>query len=133
MGWRTMSFMVMSSSLVPPPLSISTEGRMHTGGTGRCVMMRCSGRPAKSSSSQASSVMAEKSSSTLMGFKSSPICPHHTRIKERSFQQVLKRVPTAKHVLHVVGKRPRIADQDHHHPIRCDAQSTSQAHWAEAV
>mmetsp|Transcript_3891 Transcript_3891/g.13707 ORF Transcript_3891/g.13707 Transcript_3891/m.13707 type:complete len:295 (-) Transcript_3891:837-1721(-) len=39
------SFIVMSSSLLPPVLSMSTLGRMHTGGTGRCVKMRCSGRP----------------------------------------------------------------------------------------
>ena len=39
----TMSFMVMSSSLLAP--SISTLGRMATGGTARCDTTRCSGRP----------------------------------------------------------------------------------------
>jgi len=37
-----MSFIVMSSSLLPAE-SISTDGRMQTGGTARCVMIRFSG------------------------------------------------------------------------------------------
>ena len=39
----TMSFIVMSSSLLAP--SISTLGLMATGGTARCDTTRCSGRP----------------------------------------------------------------------------------------
>ena len=39
----TMSFIVMSSSLLAP--SISTLGRMATGGTARWETIRCSGRP----------------------------------------------------------------------------------------
>ena len=74
----TMSFMVMSSSLVPPPVSISTEGLMVTGGTARLVMIRFSGRPGRSSSSQASSLMAENSASTRMGFRSSPACKNQS-------------------------------------------------------
>ena len=37
------SFMVRSSSLLPDADSISTDGRMHTGGTARCVMTMLSG------------------------------------------------------------------------------------------
>ena len=70
----TMSFMVMSSSLLPAPVSISTEGRMHTGGTGTCVMIRFSGRLPRSRSSQSSSLTALKRLRTRKGFKSSAIC-----------------------------------------------------------
>jgi len=51
-GKRTLSLTVKSSSLLPCPESISTEGLMQTGGTGMCVMMRYSGLSATSSSIQ---------------------------------------------------------------------------------
>ncbi len=89
----TMSFMVMSSSLVPPPVSISTEGLMVTGGTARLVMIRFSGRPGRSSSSHASSLMAENSASTRMGFRSSPAYKNDT-----SLLQDCKSNQTAVHV-----------------------------------
>ena len=66
-----MSFMVMSSSLLPACPSISTLGRMHTGGTGRWVRMRCSGRSAMSSSSQSIGEIFERIDSTRMGLRSS--------------------------------------------------------------
>mmetsp|Transcript_9614 Transcript_9614/g.20489 ORF Transcript_9614/g.20489 Transcript_9614/m.20489 type:complete len:221 (-) Transcript_9614:515-1177(-) len=64
-----MSFMVMSSSLLVP--SISTEGRMATGGTARWVTIRFSGRPVMSSTSQSESGMCVNSSCTRSGFRSS--------------------------------------------------------------
>ncbi len=70
-GKRTLSLTVRSSSLLPCPESISTEGLMQTGGTGMCVMMRYSGLSATSSSIQSSAVMAEKRASTRKGLKSS--------------------------------------------------------------
>mmetsp|Transcript_19776 Transcript_19776/g.62920 ORF Transcript_19776/g.62920 Transcript_19776/m.62920 type:complete len:283 (-) Transcript_19776:467-1315(-) len=73
------SFIVMSSSLLPAALSISTLGRMHTGGTGRCVMSRCSGRPLRSSTSQSSWRMRSNSPSTLMGLRSSCTFPRLAR------------------------------------------------------
>ena len=78
-----MSFMVMSSSLVPPPVSISTEGLIVTGGTAKFVMMRFSGRPGRSSSSQASSLMAEKRASTRMGLRSSPAYAHRMMLTDQ--------------------------------------------------
>lgn len=68
---RTLSLTVKSSSLLPCPESISTDGLMQTGGTGMCVMMRYSGLSATSSRVQSSAVMAEKSASTRKGLKSS--------------------------------------------------------------
>ncbi len=65
------SFIVRSSSFEPAPPSTSTEGRMQTGGTGRRVSSRCSGRPARSRSSQSASGTAEKRPSTRSGLRSS--------------------------------------------------------------
>ena len=47
--------------LVGPPRPCPSRplGRMQTGGTGRCVMTRPSGRPASASSSQSSSLTAD--------------------------------------------------------------------------
>ena len=70
-GKRTLSLTVKSSSLLPCPESISTDGLMQTGGTGMWVMMRYSGLSATSSSMQSSAVMAEKRASTRKGLKSS--------------------------------------------------------------
>mmetsp|Transcript_18420 Transcript_18420/g.62709 ORF Transcript_18420/g.62709 Transcript_18420/m.62709 type:complete len:271 (+) Transcript_18420:390-1202(+) len=70
-----MSFMVMSSSFVPAPVSISTLGRMHTGGTGMCVMMRDSGLFTMSSSSTSSGRIRSKSSRTRLGLRSSCTLP----------------------------------------------------------
>mmetsp|Transcript_25735 Transcript_25735/g.72107 ORF Transcript_25735/g.72107 Transcript_25735/m.72107 type:complete len:238 (+) Transcript_25735:881-1594(+) len=60
-----LSLMVTSSSLLP--LTISTEGRMHTGGTGMVVMMRFSGRLCRPKSSQFSRVICWNSPSTRRG------------------------------------------------------------------
>ena len=68
---RTLSLTVKSSSLLPCPESISTDGLMQTGGTGMCVIMRYSGLSATSSRMQSSAVMAEKRASTRKGLKSS--------------------------------------------------------------
>ena len=65
------SFIVMSSSLLPATPSISTLGRMHTGGTGRCVRMRCSGRSATSRSSQSVGAIFFRMPSTRIGLRSS--------------------------------------------------------------
>ena len=70
-GMPTLSLTVKSSSLLPCPESISTEGLMQTGGTGMCVMMRYSGRSATSSKMQSSAVMAENRANTRRGLKSS--------------------------------------------------------------
>mmetsp|Transcript_13850 Transcript_13850/g.33183 ORF Transcript_13850/g.33183 Transcript_13850/m.33183 type:complete len:279 (-) Transcript_13850:980-1816(-) len=74
-----MSFMVMSSSLDPATPSISTLGRMHTGGTGRCVRMSHSGRSATSSSSQSVGDTFFSSPSTRIGFRSSCTRPRFCR------------------------------------------------------
>ena len=71
---RTLSLTVRSSSLLPWPESMSTEGRMHTGGTGMWVISRNSGLSAMSSRMQSSAVMAENRDSTRSGFRSSATC-----------------------------------------------------------
>ena len=68
----TTSLMVESSSLLP--VSISTVGRMQTGGTGTCVMIKFSGRPCRSRSSQSSSLMAVNRLKVFNGLRSSAIC-----------------------------------------------------------
>lgn len=70
-GMPTLSLTVKSSSLLPCPESISTEGLMQTGGTGMCVMMRYSGRSATSSKMQSSAVIAENRANTRKGLRSS--------------------------------------------------------------
>mmetsp|Transcript_50542 Transcript_50542/g.59018 ORF Transcript_50542/g.59018 Transcript_50542/m.59018 type:complete len:229 (-) Transcript_50542:548-1234(-) len=68
------SFTVKSSSLLPPPESMATEGRMGTGGTRRVCRIKFSGRPMSGSSqriSQSSSVMRWNKSNTRVGSKSS--------------------------------------------------------------
>ena len=73
------SFIVTSSSLDPATPSISTLGRMHTGGTGRCVKIRCSGRSATSSSSQSAGEILRNTPSARMGFRSSCTRPRLAR------------------------------------------------------
>mmetsp|Transcript_21938 Transcript_21938/g.54256 ORF Transcript_21938/g.54256 Transcript_21938/m.54256 type:complete len:285 (-) Transcript_21938:948-1802(-) len=74
-----MSFIVMSSSLEPDTPSISTEGRIHTGGTGRCVRMRFSGRSATSRISQSVGEIFFRIPSTRMGLRSSCTRPRLAR------------------------------------------------------
>ena len=86
-GNRTLSLTVKSSSLLPCPESISTEGLMQTGGTGMCVMMRYSGLSATSSKMQSSAVMAEKRASTRKGLKSSATYTIPIRDDEQNAQR----------------------------------------------
>mmetsp|Transcript_18843 Transcript_18843/g.58620 ORF Transcript_18843/g.58620 Transcript_18843/m.58620 type:complete len:206 (+) Transcript_18843:1053-1670(+) len=84
-----MSVIVISSSLVPACPTISTLGRMHTGGTVTCVRISRSGRSRRSRSSQSRGSMREKSSSTRTGVRSSctrpaPRCDSSSRLRSRA-------------------------------------------------
>lgn len=72
-----MSFMVMSSSLLAP--SISTLGRMATGGTGTTRHSRSSGRHPMSSTSRSSGRMPSNSDSARSGCRSSAILGRGTQ------------------------------------------------------
>ena len=76
----TLSRTVRSSSLLPWPESMSTDGLIQTGGTGMWVISRYSGRSAMSSRMQSSAVTAEKRDSTRKGLRSSATCRHAARV-----------------------------------------------------
>mmetsp|Transcript_38256 Transcript_38256/g.90449 ORF Transcript_38256/g.90449 Transcript_38256/m.90449 type:complete len:214 (+) Transcript_38256:3500-4141(+) len=84
-SWRVMlaltisdKMTVRSSSLLPAPTPIATEGRMQHGGTGRCVRISSSGRECSGRMfiiSTSSSGMLRKSASTVTGSMSSIALP----------------------------------------------------------
>ena len=89
----TISFIVMSSSLVPDPTSTSTDGRMQTGGTGRWVRMRSSGAHASASSS-ASQGMPEATPITRL-YSARPVVPWS--MPALRYMPTERTMPTSKH------------------------------------